>query len=361
MKKHFKLIGFLAVFAMLLVPIGALADSIAPSTWTVVADPAALTVATIHKTVTVSTIPTVQTDIFFLSDTTGSMGGTIATVQANAAAILAATSGLGNTAWGVGEYKDGNVDAFGYLLNQAITTNQAAVVAGIGAWVASGGGDEPEDNLMGIRRAATDAASAWRAGSARIMVQFGDAPGLDPASDGTTLADATAALVGPPVTKLIAANVGAGRKDITGQETAMITALNAVSSGSVLLNAPDNDTLVAAVLAAIEESFATYHTVALEIAGLPDGITPFFTTSPASYTGDFDRSEDRLFDFDVTLVGCCAAFGKDFDFVINALVDGAIVATEFDHWTCVPLPPSVFLLGTGLLALIPLRRRMKRT
>lgn len=350
---------------MVLAPLGALADSIAPSTMTIIGNPTSLTVATFHKTVTVTTKPTSQTDIFFLSDTTGSMGGTIAAVQAGAGAILTATSGLGNTAWGVGEYKDGTVDAFGYRLDQAITTNQAAVVAGLGAWVAGGGGDEPEDNLMGIRRSTTDAASAWRAGSARILVQFGDAPGHDPASDGTTLATATSALLGTnpvqPLTKLIAANVGAGRKDLTGQETAMVTALNAVSTGSVLLNAPDNATLVAAVLAAIETSFSTYHKVELAISGLPAGIVPFFTTSPASYTGDFTRDIDRDFGFDVTLVGCCQAFKTSFDFEIDALVDGAIVAIEHDHWSCVPVPPSLFLLGSGLLGLIPLRKRIKLT
>lgn len=358
MKKHWKLIGFLAVCAMLIVPLGALADDISPGTWTVFASPTSLTTATIHKTVTVSTVPTVQTDIMFLSDTTGSMGGAIAAVQAGAASILAATALLGNTQWAVGEYRDFG-DPFAYQLNQAMTANQAAVQAGINTWVASGGGDTPEANLFAIQQS-TLAATGWRAGSSRILVQFGDAPGHDP-SGGVTLADATAALVGPPVTKLIAANVGFGGKDSTGQETAMITALNAVSSGSVLLNAPDDATLVAAVLAAIEASFATYHTVELEIAGLPAGITPFFSTSPASYTGDFTRDIERLFEFDVTLVGCCRAFERDFDFVINALVDGAIVATEFDHWTCVPVPPSVFLMATGLLGLIPLRRRMKRT
>jgi hypothetical protein len=361
MKKHWKLIGFLAACAMLIVPLGALADDISPSTWTVFASPTELTTATIHKTVTVSAgVPTtVQTDIFFLSDTTGSMGGTINTVRTNAAAILAATAGLGNVQWAVGEYKDGNVDAFGYRLNQAMTANQALIdtpfpsATGLGAWAASGGGDFPEDNLMGIRLSTTEAASGWRAGSARLLVQFGDAPGLDPASDGTTLAQATAALTSTN-TKLIAVDVGA--KDSTGQETAMVAA----SGGTYLLN-PDQATLVEAVLNAISTSFLTYHTVELEIAGLPDGITPFFMTTPTSYTGDFTRDIERLFEFDVTLVGCCRAFEKDFDFVINALVDGAIVATEFDHWTCIPLPPSVFLLGTGLLGLIPLRRRMKRT
>ncbi|MFA4904584.1 MAG: hypothetical protein WC600_17780 [Desulfobaccales bacterium] len=355
MKRHWKLFGFLAVCAMLMVPLGALADDISPGTWTVFASPTSLTTATIHKTVTVSagTPTTTQTDIFFLSDTTGSMGGTIGTVQANAAAILAATAGLGNVQWAVGEYRDVG-DAFVYRLDQAMTANQAAVQAGLNAWVASGGGDFPEANLYGIQQATT-AASGWRAGSAQIMVQFGDAPGHDPSGPtGVTLAQATAALVGPPLTKLIAVDVGA--KNSTGQETVMVNA-----TGGQYLDHPAQADLVAAVLAAITTSLSEYHTVALEIAGLPAGITPFFSTTPASYTGDFTRDIERLFEFDVTLVGCCRAFERDFDFVINALVDGAIVATEFDHWTCIPVPPTVYLMATGLLGLIPLRRRMKRT
>jgi len=357
--KPWKLIGFLAVCAVFLVPLGALADDIAPSTWTINASPSELTTATIHKTVTVSAgVPTtVQTDIFFLSDTTGSMFGTIATVQAGASAILGATAALGapgQVQWAVGEYRDIG-DAFVYRLNQAMTANQADVQTGINAWVASGGGDLPEANLYAIQQATT-AASGWRAGSAQIMVQFGDAPGHDPSGPtNVTLAQATAALVGPPTTKLIAVDVGA--KNSTGQETVMVAA-----SGGTYLDHPSQADLVAAVIAAIETSFLTYHTVELAISGLPPGITPYFATTPAAYTGDFSRDIERLFEFDVTLVGCCRAFGvSGFDFDILALVDGAIVAVEHDRWNCVPLPPSVFLLGSCLLGLIPLRRRIKQT
>jgi hypothetical protein len=355
MKKHWKLVGFLAVCAMLLVPLGALADSIAPATMTFIGNPSMITVIPVHKTVTVSagTPTTVQADIFFLSDTTGSMGGTINTVRTNAAAIMANTAALGNVAWGVGQYKDGTVDAFGYRLDQAVTQNQALVQAGINTWIAGGGGDLPEDNLMGIRRSTTDAASAWRSGSARLLVQFGDAYGKDPASDGTTEVQATAALTSTS-TKLIAVDVGA--KNATGQETRM----TAASGGTYLFN-PDQATLVAAVEAAIATSFATYSKVSLNIVPLVDGLAPISIPADLSVTGSFDRSIERTFNFDFDLIGCCRAFGvPEFDFDIQALVDGAIVAVEHDRWTCVvPLPPSVFLLASGLLGLIPLRKRIK--
>lgn len=354
MKNPLRLFGFLAICAVLLVPLGALADDISPSTWTINGDIGKLTVRTIHKTVTVSAgVPTtVQTDIMFMSDTTGSMGGTINTVRTNAGAILAATAGLGNVQWAVGEYRD-NGDAFVYRLDQAMTANQAAVQAGINTWVAGGGGDLPEANLYAIQQS-TLAATGWRAGSARLLVQFGDAPGHDPSGPtGVTLAQATAALVGPPTTKLIAVDVGA--KNSTGQETAMVAA-----SGGSYLDHPSQSELVNAVISAIETSFTTYHTVELALSGLPSGVDVFFSSTPSSYTGDFTRDTERKFEFDVTLVGCCAeiGFGKSFDFTINALVDGAIVATELDNWNCVPLPPSLLLLGSGLLGLIPLRRKL---
>jgi hypothetical protein len=349
--KPWKLIGFLTVCAMLLVPLGAQADSIAPTTITFNANPAAISVFPVHKTVTISAgdPTTVQADIFFLSDTTGSMGTTIGTVRTNAAALMTATASLGNVAWGVGEYKDGNVDAFGYLLNQAVTTNQAAVQTGINAWVASGGGDLPEDNLMGIRRSTTDAASAWRAGSARILVQFGDAYGLDPASDGTTEAQATAALTSTG-TKLIAVDVGA--KNAAGQETRMVAA-----AGGAYLNNPSQADLITAVEDAIAKTFATYSTVSLKIVPLVDGLAPISIPADLSISGSFDRSIERTFDFDFDLIGCCRLFGvPSFDFDIQALVDGAIVAVEHDHWNCVPVPPSMILMGSGLLGLIGLRR-----
>ena len=130
------------------------------------------------------------------------------------------------------------------------------------------------------------------------------------------------------------------------------------ATGGTYLDHPSQADLVDAVLAAITTSFNTYHKVELAIAGLPAGIEPFFQALPASYTGDYTRDEERTFDFDVTLVGCCDAFKTSFDFEIDALVDGAIVAVEHDRWNCapIPVPPSLILLGSGLLGLIGFRR-----
>jgi len=54
----------------------------------------------------------------------------INSVKTNATAILASTAGLGDVAFGVGEYKDVG-DVYVYRQNQDITTSQAAAQAGI--------------------------------------------------------------------------------------------------------------------------------------------------------------------------------------------------------------------------------------
>ena len=106
--------AFIALIVML-IPVNALADSIAPSSYSTSLKPGAS--VTITKTVTISagTPGTALLDVFFLADTTGSMGTAINNVKVGAAAIMANISGLGDVAYGVGEYKDYNAyDPFVY-------------------------------------------------------------------------------------------------------------------------------------------------------------------------------------------------------------------------------------------------------
>ena len=91
---------------LLLFPVNALADTVAPSTYT--------TTLTLGQSVTINKIVTInagtptsaKVDVFFLADTTGSMGSAIQSVKDGAAAIMASTSALGDVAYAVGEYKD---------------------------------------------------------------------------------------------------------------------------------------------------------------------------------------------------------------------------------------------------------------
>ena len=220
--RRFVGLGFLFVTAGLLgllpLPGAALADSISPLTF-VGSGPTGASY-TVNKTVTVSAgTAATQADIFFLADTTGSMGPAIAAVKASATSLMTTLSGLGNIQFGVGEYKD-IFDPFVYRLNQNITASIPAAQAGIDLWGASGGGDTPEGQMSALQQAAN--ATSWRAGSARILVWFGDAPGHDP-RDGATEVSATAALVANNV-QVEAISVGFDGLDDTGQATRIAAA-----------------------------------------------------------------------------------------------------------------------------------------
>lgn len=198
--------------------------------------------ATITKTIHTPAIPP-NPDIVLLSDTTGSMGATIANVQANADSIMSTVAADQPTAeFAAAEYKDGDpnfcgIDPFAFRLDQALTGTTADVQSGIGNWVASGGCDTPESQVNALYQLATNPGVGFRSGSTRIVVWFGDSSGHDP-SLGHTLNDAINALVAANI-QVIAVPVNSGfgdGLDSTGQATAVATA----TGGEVLPSAaPD--------------------------------------------------------------------------------------------------------------------------
>lgn len=342
------------------VPAAAFADSLTPTTFS-----ATLGVGesvTITKTLTVDagTPTTSKVDVFFLADTTGSMGGSIAGVKAAAASILSAASGLGDVAFAVGEYKD-SYDPYRFRLNTNMTANTAAVTSGINMWSASGGYDWPEANLYALEHAATD--TAWRTGSERILVWFGDAPGHDP-DGGSTEASATAALIakgiqveaitvsGSGLNSACGGATGEGGSCTAGQATRITTA-----TGGHLYSSSNTSAIVSVISNAITTAVSTYNTVGLDLSGVPSGVT--VTASPASYTGPFDRSIARTFTFVTTFTGDAEG---DYPFKLCGTVDGGIVACEDDHivvkGSSVPEPGVVFLMGLGLVGM-GLARRAK--
>lgn len=330
-----------SVVVLALVGTAALADSISPSSYS--GDVSLGGSVTIQKTVTVTagTPTTSKVDVYFLADTTGSMGSVNAAVRAGASAILSGAAGLGDVAFAVGEYKD-IYDVYTYRLNQDMTTSQAAAQAGINMWGADGGDDTPEAQLSALEQAANG--TAWRAGSTRILVWFGDAPGHDPRA-GSTEASATAALLAKGI-EVEALNVGYGGLDDYGQATRITDA-----TGGTLYNDINAGNIVDTISDAIEAAFQEYGMVSLEAVGNLPGVGVSF--SPASYIGDFDRSVERTFTFDVTFTGLEEGTHS---FVINALVDRGIVATEDDTIRVTtngvipePLTAAGLLLGIGCL------------
>jgi hypothetical protein len=344
MVKRTRFVGLVAALIALSAA-GAFADTIDPSSYSAVI--AVGGTATVHKTVTITQMLTAPLDVMFLTDTTGSMSGAINNIRTGFSTIAGDLAGVAtNPAFAAGEYKDVG-DVFTYRLNQDITTSVPAVQGAIAAWSASGGGDTPEANLFGLQQAATT--TSWRAGSQRFLVWAGDAPGHDP-SNGVTQAGAIAALNAAGITVFsVSANSGPGINS-TGQATAISNATSGAFLGT--FNASD---VADAITDALTTAVTNYTTVELVAIPTSPGLTVSFT--PSSYTGTYDRSVNRTFDFDVMFTGVTAG---TYSFDIVALVDGRQVATESDRIVVggptVPEPSTYLMLGGGLLACVFARR-----
>lgn len=322
----------------------AFADSISPTSFSTVLAVGGST--TIRKTVTVSAgVPsTAKADIFFLTDTTGSMGSTIATVKSNFGAIAAGLSG--DIGFGVGQFKDTG-DAFTYKLDQDITTSVLAAQTAINTWSPGGGGDTPEQALYALDQVANT--TSWRSGAKKIVLLAGDAPAkTDLVSQATVVNDLKNAGV-------TVESIDVGGLNSTGQFSGASSIYAGGVSGQYFTSFGSD--LVSIINAAIGSAFSNYSNVTLGISGVPAGVGVTF--SPSAITGSFDRSIDRLFDFDLTFTGLIAG---TYDFSIFALVDGGIIATETDHIVVtggVPEPASwaMMIAGFGLAGLSMRRRK----
>lgn len=359
-------VGLLAV--LLTAP--ALADSIDPEFYT-----ATLAVGesvTIQKTVTIKAgAPTTsRADVFFLVDTSNSMAGVISAVKNNAGTIFSGTSAYGDVGWGVGSYEDfargswGNRGDEPWRLNQAITTDLTVAQAGLETLSLRSGADIPESNLYALSQTAENA--GWREGAKKFVVWFGDAPGHDPRTTsgypGPTLIETIDTLTGEAIT-VIAVNSGnaSGGLDSRGQATAITEATNGSYAN---INSNPGAAIVESILDSLDAAFAVYNQVYLEAFQNLPGVDVSF--SPA-YIGEWDRSADRQFTFDVTFTGREAGLHE---FTVAAMVDGGAVGRELDRIlvigdgsttvvAAVPEPGVLYLFLAGLGGLVIARRQRR--
>jgi len=335
------------IAALALTPAVSFADSIDPLTY---ADTLAVGESvTITKTVTITQAPPTSAvlDVMFLMDTTGSMGAEIAAAKSAASTILSDLAAFGDLASGTAYFNDSPANPSDWTaITSALSTNAANTQVGINRYTVgspSNGGDFPEEGFLGIRDTVND--TAWRAGSNRFVVMFGDA------NDGfqASQASAAAALAGENVT-LIGVSYSSAFTNQYG-------ATAVVSGGSMNAGSTSGSALATIIQNAVTASFASYSSVCLDTSGAPAGVG--VTTSPTCYNGSYDRSRDRDFVFDVTFTGVTP--GTYTDFPITALVDGGIVATELDTITVtssVPEPGALGLLGLSLVLLTVRRRKL---
>jgi hypothetical protein len=114
-----------------------------------------------------------RTDIVFSMDTTGSMSGEIANLRTGLAGIMTETRArVADSAFGVGEWQDFPVGAFGgmgdlpWRLRQAMTTDSLLAQAGVNALALGWGSDGPEAAYESLYQLATGEGISWTVATA---------------------------------------------------------------------------------------------------------------------------------------------------------------------------------------------------
>ncbi len=309
---------------------------------------------TLDETITV-TIPknagTPKADVYFLADTTGSMHGVLAAVQAGANNILTALNGLGfDLMFGVGNYKDFPPAAPSPFSHQLNPTNIAAnITAAIGTWSASGGGDTPEGQFLALDRLALPPGGSigWRAGAKRIIVWFGDAPGHDPictaisgAGSAVTEASVTARLVTEQIVVLAISTATPGLDadpmpistsytgacGAPGGAAGQGTRLAAATGGAFVTGInPSNivNTIINLVTAAVSSINNVKLVASPTVAPLVVSITPL-----AGY-GPLGGNAEHVLTFDVKFHGVpCRDLDQIFSGTLDVVADGVVVAAK---------------------------------
>lgn len=320
---------------------------------------------TLDETITV-TIPKnagpAKADVYFLADTTGSMGGIIGAVQAGANNVLAALAALPvDIVFGVGNYKDfAQGDPYGFRHQVSPTNVTATVAAAINTWSAAGGGDTPEADLFALNALAIPPGPGigWRTGSKRIIVWFGDAPSHDPictavsGAPTVTEASATANLLAQAITVLAISTANPGLDDdptvgaggyggqcgvpggMPGQATRITNA-----TGGTLATGIDAGNIANTIINLVKAAVGQIQNVNL----VPSpGVAPFVTsiTPPGGY-GPLAGDQDHTLTFDVKFTGIpCQPKEQVITGTIDVVADGKVVATKRVQIT---VPPCAFM------------------
>lgn len=293
-------------------------------------------------------------DIYFLADTTGSMGDAVNTVQSNITSIMNTVSldPTLNLAFGAGNYKDFNAsDPYCFQNDVSISpANNAAVTAAVNTWVASGGGDGPEGQLFALTKVTDLATIGWRPNSLRIVVWFGDFPGHDPICPNVSLqvispiteATTTTALTDPnKKIRVLAISVNgtgldndpnAGARDYAapctpagtaGQGTRIANATGGSHQSGVIASNIAN-----AITTMIQNTLATIGNVSL----VPSSqIKPFICSiNPKLGYSNLDTKVDHRLEFVVCFRGVIPCKSKDqlFKGTIDVVLDGNIVVSK---------------------------------
>jgi hypothetical protein len=308
---------------------------------------------TLTETITV-TIPkntsTAQADVYFLADTTGSMETILSAVQAGANTVLSALNGLGvDMMFGVGNYKDfASGDPYAFQHQVSPTNAAATITAAINSWSASGGSDLPEANLFALDSLAVAPGGTigWRAGSARIIVWFGDAPGHDPictavsgAPAAITEASATARLVAEQIAVLaistavpgLDANPATGANDygacgapggLAGQATRIANA-----TGGAFVTGINASNIVNTIISLVSSAVSGLANVKLVPSA---SISPFVVSiTPAGGYGPLAGDRDHTLTFEVTFRGVpCKPEPQVITGTIDVIADGRVVASK---------------------------------
>jgi hypothetical protein len=272
----------------------------------------------VTQTKTITTPEILPTpDIYFLADTTGSMGPTLANVKANASDILDAVKDeASDPRFGAGDYQDFRSCGEGetppcfagpHAFNNAApipasNDEGSAALAAINAWSVGDGGDDPEGQLYALEQLTSPSAAGWRSDSSRILVWFGDNPGHDPvckeisgAASDITHGSVTSGLVGADI-RVIAVTL-----DTDGEGTSS-TGLNgnpaddgagdyAAACGASAPSSPNQATNFANATGGVVKEAASAEDVSAEIlAGL--------TNLPATVTPDATCDDGLSISFD---------------------------------------------------------------